>query len=81
MLFRKVVRDALAAGAGRRSRRLGGRRPGGLEKIDQLKPDAITLDLEMPESTAWKCSAELHERAQPARRDRGQRADRRRRDA
>lgn len=48
MLFRKVVRDALSADS---SVEVVGSAADGkvaLEKIEQLHPDAITLDLEMP---------------------------------
>jgi two-component system chemotaxis response regulator CheB len=65
MLFRKVVRDALAlepaievvgsAADGRAA----------LEKIDQLHPDAITLDLEMPEVDGLGVLRELRRRPNP----------------
>jgi len=65
MLFRKVVRDALAqepaievvgsAADGRAA----------LEKIDQFRPDAITLDLEMPEVDGLGVLRELHVRPNP----------------
>lgn len=65
MLFRKVVRDALAlepaievvgsASDGRAA----------LEKIEQFKPDAITLDLEMPEVDGLGVLRQLRERPHP----------------
>ena len=65
MLFRKVVRDALAeepaievvgsAADGRAA----------LEKIDQLNPDAITLDLEMPEVDGLGVLRQLRQRPDP----------------
>lgn len=65
MLFRKVVRDALAqepvievvgsAADGRAA----------LEKIDQFHPDAITLDLEMPEVDGLEVLRELRKRPNP----------------
>ncbi len=61
-IFRKVVRDALAeqpdvevvgtAADGRKA----------LEKIDQLKPDLVTLDVEMPELDGLGVLRELRER-------------------
>ena len=65
MLFRKVVRDALAlepaievvgsAADGRAA----------LDKIDQFQPDAITLDLEMPEVDGLGVLRELREQPNP----------------
>jgi two-component system, chemotaxis family, protein-glutamate methylesterase/glutaminase len=65
MLFRKVVRDALtldpaievvgSASDGRAA----------LEKIEQFKPDAITLDLEMPDIDGLGVLKQLRERPHP----------------
>lgn len=48
MLFRKVVRDALATEPGVEIVGSAADGKSALEKIEQLRPDAITLDLEMP---------------------------------
>lgn len=48
MLFRKVVRDALATEPGVEIVGSAADGKSALEKIEQLGPDAITLDLEMP---------------------------------
>lgn len=48
MLFRKVVRDALATEPGVEIVGSAADGKSALEKIEQLHPDAITLDLEMP---------------------------------
>jgi two-component system, chemotaxis family, protein-glutamate methylesterase/glutaminase len=63
MIFRKVVRDALAAepfievvGSASDGR-------AALEKIVQLKPDAITLDLEMPEVDGLEVLRRLHDKS------------------
>jgi two-component system chemotaxis response regulator CheB len=65
-LFRKVMRDALAvqpdvevvgvAGDGRRA----------LEKIEQLAPDLVTLDIEMPELDGLSVLGELRQRKSDA---------------
>ncbi len=48
MLFRKVVRDALASEPGVEIVGSAADGKAALEKIEQFHPDAITLDLEMP---------------------------------
>ena len=58
-IFRKVVRDALAVIPGVE---IVGTAPDGrkaLAKIAQLKPDLVTLDVEMPELTGLDVLREL----------------------
>ena len=47
-IFRKVVRDALAELSGVQVVGVAGDGQAALDKIDQLKPDLVTLDIEMP---------------------------------
>lgn len=63
MLFRKVVRDALSADP--RIEVVGSAADGkaALEKIEQLHPDAITLDLEMPIIDGLEVLRQLRDRA------------------
>jgi two-component system, chemotaxis family, protein-glutamate methylesterase/glutaminase len=63
MLFRKVVRDAL--GAEPAIEIVGSAADGraALEKIDALKPDVITLDLEMPEVDGLGVLRQLRQRS------------------
>jgi two-component system chemotaxis response regulator CheB len=65
MLFRKVVRDALALEPGIEV--VGSAADGrvALEKINQFRPDAITLDLEMPEVDGLGVLRELRLRSNP----------------
>ena len=74
MLFRKVVRDALAQEPGVEVVGSAADGRAALEKIDQLKPDAITLDLEMPEVDGLEVLRQLQQSPGAAWRDRGQRA-------
>ena len=65
MLFRKVVRDALAHDPGIEV--IGSAADGrtALAKIEQLRPDAITLDLEMPEVDGLEVLRQLRRRSAP----------------
>jgi two-component system chemotaxis response regulator CheB len=65
MLFRKVVRDALASDPAIEV--IGSAADGrvALEKIAQFKPDAITLDLEMPGIDGLGVLRQLRERPHP----------------
>ena len=62
MLFRKVVRDALAEEPGVEIVGSAADGRAALDKIDQIKPDAVTLDLEMPEVDGLGVLRELHDR-------------------
>jgi len=64
MLFRKVVRDALAAEPAIEVVGSASDGRAALEKIRQLRPDAITLDLEMPDIDGLEVLRQL--RSQPA---------------
>ncbi len=65
LLFRKVVRDALAHDPGIEV--VGSAADGrtALAKIEQLHPDAITLDLEMPEVDGLEVLRQLRYRSAP----------------
>lgn len=65
MLFRKVVRDALAQQPGVEVVGSAGDGRSALEKIDQLKPDVITLDLEMPGIDGLEVLRQLKTRPTP----------------
>lgn len=65
MLFRKVVRDALAQEPGVEVVGSAGDGRSALEKIDQLKPDVITLDLEMPGIDGLEVLRQLRTRPAP----------------
>jgi two-component system, chemotaxis family, protein-glutamate methylesterase/glutaminase len=65
MLFRKVVRDALAQQPGVEVVGSAGDGRSALEKIDQLKPDVITLDLEMPGIDGLEVLRQLKTRPSP----------------
>jgi two-component system chemotaxis response regulator CheB len=65
MLFRKVVRDALALDPAIEVVGSASDGRAALEKIEQFKPDAITLDLEMPEVDGLGVLRQLRERPQP----------------
>jgi two-component system chemotaxis response regulator CheB len=58
-VFRKVVRDALAAQPGVEVVGVAADGRRALEKVQQLKPDLITLDVEMPELDGLAVLAEL----------------------
>lgn len=63
-IFRKVVRDALAAEPGVEVVGVAADGRRALEKIDQLQPDLVTLDVEMPELDGLGVLRELHGRSQ-----------------
>jgi two-component system, chemotaxis family, protein-glutamate methylesterase/glutaminase len=65
MLFRKVVRDALATEPGIDVVGWAADGRAALEKIDTLKPDAMTLDLEMPEVDGLEVLRQLRQRPNP----------------
>jgi two-component system, chemotaxis family, protein-glutamate methylesterase/glutaminase len=65
MLFRKVVRDALAQEAGVEVVGWAADGRAALQKIDQLHPDAITLDLEMPDVDGLEVLRQLQKRPAP----------------
>ena len=63
MIFRKVVRDALAAESFIEVVGTASDGRSALDKIEQLKPDAITLDLEMPDVDGLEVLRRLHEKS------------------
>ncbi len=65
MLFRKVVRDALATEPGIEIVGSASDGRAALEKIAQLKPEVITLDLEMPEVDGLEVLRQLKHQAKP----------------
>lgn len=65
MLFRKVVRDALATEPGVEIAGSAADGRAALEKIERLRPDAITLDLEMPVVDGLEVLRQLRKQADP----------------
>jgi two-component system, chemotaxis family, protein-glutamate methylesterase/glutaminase len=65
MLFRKVVRDVLAEAPGVEVVGTAADGRAALQKIEQLRPDAVTLDLEMPEIDGLAVLRQLKEHPNP----------------